>query len=87
MQKQSHLKLITELAVNSKLTLAQVRAGVAADIERQYLRLQLMRHLGDQTSAAKACDVTLGEFRRLMKKNELDPSKFSFGSIANEPRD
>ena len=76
MQKKCSLNLIAELAVNSGLTLSQVRTGVKMDIEKQYVKMQLLRHRGDQTLAAEASGISLIEFQRLLKNNNVNPNDF-----------
>ena len=77
MQKRSSLELITELAVNSKLTLSELRERITKNVEKQYLKLQLIRHCGDQANAAKAAGISLCKFWELLEKNGIDPTHYT----------
>ncbi len=57
-----------EVPINSRHTLAQVRADAVQEIERRYLKDLLMRHKGRINLSAQEAGVTTRQLHKLMKK-------------------
>jgi DNA-binding NtrC family response regulator len=57
-----------EVPINTRNTLARVRADAVQEIERRYLKDLLMRHRGRINVSAQEAGVTTRQLHKLMKK-------------------
>ena len=67
---------LTSAEVNASLTLADVRRKAIREIERNYLKEQLIEHNGKINDSAKAAGITTRQLHKLMKKYGIRKEEF-----------
>lgn len=75
--------LAAEVAIDTELTLAQIRSQGIQEIERQYLKSLLSRHSGRINQSAQEAGITPRQLHKLMKKYGIQ--KEDFKTLSRKP--
>jgi DNA-binding NtrC family response regulator len=67
---------LTPIALNTSLSLSEVRRKALGDIEREYITDVLVKNKGKIYNAAQAAGITTRHLHNLMKKYGIDKKKF-----------